>query len=108
MRSRRSVTCWNDGSAEHGRVIQTRRDRLLRLAAALGPLLETGVTGVLTFQIEPRSATASLPARTDLRVTYRISGDPSHELAAFGAPADRVIGEQAARLVRFVETRKAE
>ena len=99
---------WKSGSVEHGRVIQTHRDRLLRLAAALGPLLATGVTGVLSFELEPRPATDSLAEGTDLRITYRISGDPSHDLAALGAPIDRVIGEQAARLVRFGETGKPE
>ena len=97
---------WKEGSVEHGRVIQTQRDRLLRLATTLGPLLDLAVTGVLSFNLEPSSA--AQPGGTDLLVSYRISGDPSHNLAALAPPVDKVIGEQVARLVRFAETGKAE
>jgi hypothetical protein len=97
---------WKDGSVEHGRVIQTQRDRLLRLDAKLGPLLDLAVTGVLSFSLEP--STTVQPGGTDLLVAYRISGDPSHNLAPLAAPVDKVIGEQVARLVRFAETGKAE
>ena len=64
------------------------------------------MTGVLSFSLEPPGA--AQPAVTDLLVTYRVSGDASHGLTSLAAPVDRVIGEQAARLVRFVETGKAE
>jgi uncharacterized protein YndB with AHSA1/START domain len=97
---------WKDGSVEHGRVIHAQRDKLLRLSATLGPLLELGVTGVLSFELEPSKAVQ--PGGTDLLVTYRISGDPSHNLAGFAEPVDRVLGEQTARLQRFVDTGKAE
>jgi hypothetical protein len=99
---------WKEGSVEHGRVIQTQRDRLLRLGAALGPLMDQAVTGVLTFDLRPRPTQAPQPGGTDLVVTYRVSGDPSHALASLAEPVNRVIGEQAARLVRFVETGKPE
>ncbi len=99
---------WKDGSVEHGRVVQAERDKLLRLSAALGPLLGLAVTGVLTFHLDPRPAAANQPAVTNLIVTYRVSGDPSHGLTSLAGPVDRVIGEQAARLVRFVETGKPE
>jgi uncharacterized protein YndB with AHSA1/START domain len=99
---------WKDGSVEHGRVIQTTRDKLVRLSTALGPMMDMAVTGVLTFQFQPRPARPDAPGGTDLLVTMRVSGDPSHALAALGTPVDGVIGEQAARLVRFVETGKPE
>jgi uncharacterized protein YndB with AHSA1/START domain len=97
---------WKDGSVEHGRVIQTQRDRLLRLQASLGPLLPLAVSGVLSFELEPSKAVQ--PGGTDLLVTYRISGDASHGLTALATPVDTVIGEQVARLLRFAETGKAE
>jgi hypothetical protein len=99
---------WKDGSVEHGRVIQTQRDRLLRLNAALGPLIDLGATGVLTLELKPRPAAGETKAGTDLVLTYRISGDASHDLTALATPVDRVLGEQATRLVRFVETGKAD
>jgi uncharacterized protein YndB with AHSA1/START domain len=99
---------WKDGSVEHGRVIQTARDKLVRLSTALGPMLDMAVTGVLSFQIEPRPAKPAGPAGSELVVTMRVSGDPSHTLATLAGPVDGVIGEQATRLVRFVETGKPE
>jgi uncharacterized protein YndB with AHSA1/START domain len=99
---------WKDGSVEHGRVIQTTRDKLVRLSTALGPMIDMAVTGVLTFQLEPRLARPEGPGGSDLLVIMRVSGDPSHALAALATPVDGVIGEQAARLVRFVETGKPE
>jgi uncharacterized protein YndB with AHSA1/START domain len=94
---------WADGSVEHGRVIQTQRDRLVRLSSTLGPFLDMAVSGVLTFAIAP----AKEPAKgTTLVVTYRVSGDASHNLKALAAPVDQVIGEQATRLGHFVDTGK--
>ena len=93
---------WPDGSAEHGRVIQVQRDRLVRLNAALGPLMDLAISGVLTFQLSP----ASSGKGTDLLVTYRISGDSTHGLRGLAGPVDKVIGEAAARLVRFASTGK--
>jgi uncharacterized protein YndB with AHSA1/START domain len=95
---------WAEGSAEHGRVIQVLRDRLVRINATLGPLMEMAVTGVLTFQLSP----AASGKGTELVVTYRISGDSTHGLRALSGPVDRVIGEAAARLVRFATTGKPE
>lgn len=94
---------WDQGSVEHGRVIQTSRDRLVRIQTALGPLMELAVTGVLSFSIDP-------PARgaqgSTIRITYRVSGDPSHALRPLAPAVDRVIGEQGGRLARFAETKK--
>jgi uncharacterized protein YndB with AHSA1/START domain len=95
---------WAEGSAEHGRVVQVQRDRLVRLNATLGPLLEMAVSGALTFQLSP----AASGSGTDLIVTYRISGDSTHGLRALAGPVDKVIGEAAARLVRFAGTGKPE
>lgn len=94
---------WSNGSVEHGRVVQTERGRLVRLQSALGPLLELAVGGVLSFALEPGEGGRG----TTLRVTYRVSGDPSHGLSALAPVVDRVIGEQAGRLARFAEGKSA-
>jgi uncharacterized protein YndB with AHSA1/START domain len=93
---------WSEGSVEHGRVVQTQKDRLVRLQSTLGPVLELAVTGVLTFSLKPAGHGSTL------LVSYRISGDPSHNLRALAPIVDQVLGEQARRLVRFAETGKPE
>jgi uncharacterized protein YndB with AHSA1/START domain len=93
---------WSDGSVEHGRVVQTQRDRLVVLDAKLGPLLSLAVSGVLTFSLKPQGN------GTVLLVIYRISGDPTHNLIALAPVVDKVLGEQARRLLRFAETGKPE
>jgi hypothetical protein len=98
---------WAEGSVEHGQVIQTLRDRLVRLHATLGPLMDLAVSGVLTFQLSPPAAGSSGKG-ADLVVTYRISGDSTHGLKALAGPVDKVLGEAAARLVHFAQTGKPE
>lgn len=79
---------WEQGSVEHGRVIMSMPGRLLRLSAALGPLQEMAVSGVLTIALtEQEGATAAT-------VSYRVSGDAAHKLDDFAAVVDQVIGEQ--------------
>jgi uncharacterized protein YndB with AHSA1/START domain len=79
---------WSDGSAEHGRVVQVRQNQLLRFNASLGPMQEMAVTGVLTVRLTP------VDGGTEARVTYRVSGDPSHKLDALAPVVDKVIGQQ--------------
>jgi uncharacterized protein YndB with AHSA1/START domain len=79
---------WEDGSAEHGRIIQARRDRTLRFNGALGPLQEMAVTGVLTVMLAPAGN------GTEATVTYRVSGDASHKLDGFVTVVDAVVGQQ--------------
>jgi hypothetical protein len=95
---------WSEGSVAHGRVIETRRDRLVRLDARLGPLLQMPVVAVLTFSFEPKDK------GTVVVVSYKINGDATASFGMKGlAPAvDGVIGQQTARLVKFAETGKPE
>lgn len=86
---------WDGGSAEHGRVVMAQPGKLLRLVAALGPLQEMAVSAVLTVVLEADGA------GTRARVTYRVSGDASHDLAALAPVVDRVIGEQFGRFARY-------
>ena len=97
---------WKQGSVEHGRVILVKRDQVVQIATAMGPLMDLGVTGVLTFELKARPAEGGQAAGTDLAVTYKVGGDPGSALTALAGPVDTVIGEQAARLVKFAQTGK--
>jgi hypothetical protein len=91
---------WDGGSVQHAQVVGIGKDAYVRLQGALGPLQELAATGVLTF-----SAKAA-EGRTVLSVTYRVSGSPDSGLEKWAAPVDRVLGEQAGRLARYVDTGK--
>lgn len=93
---------WKDGSVEHGRVVMARRDALLRLQAILGPLQAMAVNATLTFTLK------SADEGTRLEVEYRVNGSSASGLDTLATPVDRVIGEQAGRLQRFVETGSAD
>ncbi|MBL8297499.1 MAG: SRPBCC domain-containing protein [Rhodanobacteraceae bacterium] len=79
---------WKGGGAEHGRVIMLRRHELLRLSAALGPLQDMAVSGVLSV------ALAAKDNGTEATVTYRVSGTSTHALDKIAPAVDRVIGQQ--------------
>jgi uncharacterized protein YndB with AHSA1/START domain len=79
---------WAEGSAEHGRVVMSRPAQLLRLRAALGPLQEMGVAGVLTIALTAKGD------GSEAVVTYRVSGDASHALDKLAPIVDQVLGMQ--------------
>jgi uncharacterized protein YndB with AHSA1/START domain len=89
---------WSEGSVEHGRVIYVERDKRLRLNAPFGPLQDMALSTVLTFSLTAKEET------TLLAVTYRASGDSGQKLDALAPAVDGVLGEQWARLKRYVET----
>ena len=89
---------WAGGSVEHARVVYAAKDSTLRLHGALGPLQALAVRGALTF------AFAAKDAKTIVQVTYRVAGNAASGLDDLAAPVDGVIGEQARRLVAYVET----
>jgi hypothetical protein len=75
----------------------------LRLFGGLGPLQSTGAAGHLGFALKAAGAA------TDLTVTYDVGGYAKGGLAeAWAAPVDAVLGEQVARLKKYVETGKAQ
>jgi len=57
---------------------------MLRLDAALGPLQEMGVTGVITFALEEKDGATTLVA------THRVSGDAAHKLDQLAPVVDQV------------------
>jgi uncharacterized protein YndB with AHSA1/START domain len=75
---------WVGGSVEHGRVIMAMPGTLLRLRAALGPLQEMGISGVITVALEEKDG------KTTVVVTHRVSGDASHKLDALAPIVDQV------------------
>lgn len=93
---------WPGGGVEHGRVVFVKKDEILRLNGAFGPLQEMAVSGILTFALKPAEKGSSLT------VTYRLSGDSSHGLDKVAPFVDKVIAEQVERLKKLVETGKAE
>jgi len=83
---------WDGGGAVHGRVVMAQPGKLLRLEAALGPLQEMAVTGVLSVHLAEQEGT------TTVTVNYRVSGDPMHRLDGFAAIVDPVVGLQFSEL----------
>lgn len=79
---------WKDGGAEHGRVVMIKRDQLLRLNAALGPMQDMAVSGVLSIAI------AAKDEGSEAVVTYRVSGTPAHAFDKMATVVDQVIGLQ--------------
>lgn len=79
---------WKDGGAEHGRVVMIRRNELLRLNAALGPMQDMAVSGVLSI------ALAAKDEGSEAIVTYRVSGTPAHSFDKMATVVDQVVGLQ--------------
>jgi uncharacterized protein YndB with AHSA1/START domain len=96
---------WKDGAVEHGRVIMVMRDRLLRVQAALGPLQSRALNGILTFQLKPDEQAGD--RATLLTMTYVVNGSSVSALDKSAPAVNDVLGEQFARLARFIETGKA-
>ena len=88
----------NGGSVAFGRVVFVAPDAALRLQTALGPLQSTGADGHLTFDLKAKDG------GTDLTETYDVGGYAKGGFVGWATPVDRVLGEQMARLKRFVET----
>lgn len=79
---------WDGNAVEHGRVVLLMPGRMLRLDAALGPLQELAVSGVITVALEEKDGA------TTVSVTHRVSGDPSQKLDALAPIVDAVNAEQ--------------
>lgn len=90
---------WSGSSVEHGRVIMVQGHTLLRIDAALGPLQDMAVTGVLTIRLTDTAG------GSDIGVTYRVSATPAHQLVALADTLDRVVGQQFAGLAAAVSAR---
>lgn len=79
---------WKGGGAEHGRVIMLRNNELVRMNAALGPMQEMAISGVLSIAIAARDE------GSEATVTYRVSGTSAHGFDKIAPVVDQVIGLQ--------------
>jgi len=87
------------GSVQHGQVIFAQPGKLLRLQAALGPLQNMAVTGVLSFALAPDGP------GTRVTMTYRVAGALTMESAKLAPLVDQVMGIQLNRLKEFASGR---
>jgi hypothetical protein len=81
---------------EHARVIYAVPAKALRLSGALGPLQDFGVSGVLTWNIEPAGGGSKIT------LTYTVGGFADRPLADWAPIVDEVIGDQLKRLTRYI------
>lgn len=85
---------WEGNAVEHGRVVMLMPGKALRLDAALGPLQELAISGVIHVALEEKDGA------TTMTVTHRVSGDASHKLDSFAPVVDQVNGLQFGNLAR--------
>jgi len=86
------------GSVRHLTVVHANPGKLLRMTGGLGPLQAEAVSGSLSWELEETES------GTNLTVTYSVGGYVAGGLDGWSAGVDRVVGEQLARLARYVET----
>ena len=94
---------WAAGSAEHGRVVMALKNELLRLDAALGPLQERAVNGVLSFSLQAMDDGA-----TRLDVDYRVNASSGGGLEQIAPAVDNMLAMQIDRLLRYIDTGSAD
>ena len=79
---------WDGNEVEHARVVMLMPNKLLRFDAALGPLQELAISGVINVALDEKDGA------TTMVVTHRVSGDATHKLDAFAPVVDQVNGLQ--------------
>jgi len=82
------------GSVQHGRVIYLQPNVMVRLDAALGPLQDMAINGVLTFKFAPGEKSGE----TLVTLTYRVAGAMTLESAKLAPIVDQVMSGQLQRL----------
>ena len=103
----RAGGCWCEtlpggGAVQHMVVVNVMPGKLLRLRGALGPLQGMAVDGAMTFALH---ATGNV---TQLTLTYAVGGYAKQGFGELAKAVDSVLGEQTARLARFIETGSAQ
>jgi len=83
---------------EHARVVYALPAKTLRLSGALGPLQPFGVTGSLTWQIDP------VGAGSRITMTYNVGGFADRPLAEWAPLVDAVMVAQTQRLASLVNS----
>jgi uncharacterized protein YndB with AHSA1/START domain len=85
------------GGVAHLQVVYVRPKTAVRLSGALGPLQSTGAGGHMAWTLKETGL------RTTFTLTYDVGGYARGGLKAWAKPVDKVLGEQVARLKRYVE-----
>jgi uncharacterized protein YndB with AHSA1/START domain len=80
------------GSVQHGRVIFARPGQLLRIDGALGPMQESAIKGVLSFNLAPDAG------GTRITMTYNVAGTLPMDAARLAPIVDKVMSMQLNRL----------
>lgn len=100
--------CWceaipkSGGQASHMTVIFVDPGRTVRFEGALGPLSMTGAMGHMSWALAEKDGHATLTW------TYDVGGYVKGGVDKLAGPVDEVLGEQAGRLKRFVDTGRPE
>ena len=81
---------------EHATVIYAQPAKTLRMSGALGPLQEFGVSGVMTWSIEPAGGGSRIT------LSYNVGGFADRPLADWAPIVDEVLGGQLKRLARYI------
>ena len=87
-----------NGGVEHMRVVHLRPNQIVRMVGGLGPLQASGVSGSMTWRLSP------VDSGTKLELTYSVGGFIAGGFDNIAPAVERVLGDQADRLKRFVET----
>ena len=87
-----------NGGVEHMRVVLLKTNEMVRLAGGLGPLQASGVSGSMTWRLSPTEK------GTKLELTYSVGGFIASGFDSIAPAVERVLAEQADRLMHFVET----
>jgi hypothetical protein len=98
----RAGGCWceslpDGGSVEHLRVVYVAPGKVLRLRGALGPFQGLAVIGAMTFSVKSNAG------GSDITLSYVVGGYAKDGFDALSKAADRVLGEQIARLKNTIE-----
>ncbi|MDB5463594.1 MAG: polyketide cyclase/dehydrase-family protein [Phenylobacterium sp.] len=87
------------GAVRHMTIVYNDGATTLRLNGGLGPMQLTGASGNLGITLKPANQ------NTELTMTYDVGGYAKGGLAeTLAAPVDMVLGEQVARLKKYLET----
>jgi uncharacterized protein YndB with AHSA1/START domain len=86
------------GGAEHMRVVIAKPGEVLRMTGTLGPLQESGLAGSMTWRLAPAGKS------TKVELVYSVGGYFRGGFEKIAPAVDSVVGEQLARVERFVET----
>jgi hypothetical protein len=88
------------GGVEHMRVVYLAPAQMIRMSGGLGPLQSSGVAGALTWAFSPAGP------GTRMELTYSVGGFFPGGFEKIAPGVEAMLGEQALRLKRVVETGK--